>query len=346
MKKINWLTIAVFALVFSSCSNKVDLYSDEGETTIIYGMLDANADTTFFKITKSFVGNVNEMAQNYDVSNYKYDEIDVTFSGKFASSNTAQTLALDTISIWVPYDPDATFYTGCYQTYYYTVEKLKEGEEYEINVLRKADSVNVSAKVSTINSFIYQKPVATIPITFTDYATSTSTVEWKVPVSPFKSTASYFEVTGYFHYSELQPGATDTTHHVMKWPLGSGKADDLYNTSTNMPYYMVTYTPAALYSFLENDSYLKNNSPTGVKRWFEKFEFDVTAIGEDLYNYYIITNSTSAIQDVPNYSNVENGKGIVSSRITKPLFITIAERTRLKIIEKFPEYHFINDPNR
>ena len=346
MKRLIYTIFAIAALILSSCSNKVDLYSDEGETTVVYGMLDTNADTNFFKITRSFIGNVNELAPNYAFSNYTYDEIEVTFTGKFQDSNATQTLRLDTISKWVPYDPNSVFYSGCYQTYYYVTKKLIEGEEYEIDVLRKADNVNVSAKVGTINSFAFQKPTPTIPITFTDVTTSTATVEWRVPVAPFKSTASYFEVTGYFHYAELQPGATDTTHLVMTWPLGSGRADDMYNTSTNLPYYFVTYTPSALFSFLEYNTYLRNNSPAGVKRWFEKFEFAVSAIGKDLYNYYLITNSSSAIQDVPNYTNVENGMGIVSSRITKSLYVTISERTRKKIVERFPEYHFIYDPNR
>lgn len=340
MKKLIYTIFAIAAMIFSSCSTKVDLYGDEGESTVVYGMLDANADTNFFKITRSFIGNVTELAPNYAVSNYTYDEIEVKFTGKFAGSNATQTLTLDTIAKWVPYDPDAVFYTGCYQTYYYVPKKLLEGEEYEIDVLRKADNVTVSAKVSTINSFTYQKPSATIPITFTDVTTSTANVEWRVPVAPFQSTASYFEVTGYFHYAELQPGATDTAHISMKWPLGSGKAEDLYNTSQNLPYYVISYTPSMLYTYLENNNYLKNNSPYGVQRWFEKFEFDITAVGEDLYNYYLITNSSSAIQDVPNYSNVENGTGIVSSRITKPQMVEIAERTKNKIRERFPYYYF------
>lgn len=341
MKRLFYTIFAIVALICTSCSNKVDLYSDDGDTTVIYGMLDANADTTFFKITKSFVGNVPEMAPNYEVSNYKYDEIEVTFSGVFEGSTSTQTLILDTIAKWVPYDPEAVFYSGCYQTYYYVPEKLIEGAEYTIEVLRKADNVNASAKVVTINNFTFQKPPESIAITFTDVTTTTATVEWRVPVSPFKSTASYFDVVGYFRYAELQPGATDTVYRTMKWPLGSGRAEDLYNTSQNLPYYVITYSPSQLFAYLENDNYLKNNSPYGVRRWIEKFEFDITAVGEDLYNYYLIANSSSAIQDVPNYSNVKNGAGIVSSRITKTRLVNISERTRNKIREKFPQYNFV-----
>ena len=346
MKKLFLTIIALAALVFSSCSNKVDLYNYDGDTTIVYAMLDASADTNFFKITHSFIGDVSQLSQSYEANNYNYDDIEVTFSGVFEGHTQPQTFTLDTVSKWKPYDENAQFYSGCRQTYYYTTQKLKEGEEYTLNILRKEDSVNITAKTVTINSFEYQKPVALVPITFTDVTTSSATVEWRVPAFPFRSTAAYFEVVGYFHYSELQPGAQDTIHRSLKWTMGSGKEESLLNTSTNLPYYVISYTPATLYVLLENDEYLQNNSPAGVQRWFEDFEFDISAIGEDLYNYYLVTNSTSAIQDVPNYSNVENGIGIMSARVTKTRFLTLNIRTRNKIVERVENYGFIVDPNR
>ncbi len=345
MKKIFFALFALTAVILSSCSNKVELYNNDGDTTVVYALLDAYADTNFFKITKSFVGNVSEQAYNYDANNYKYDEIDVTLTGVFKDSGNTQTITLDTISKWIPYDENAQFYSGCWQRYYYTTKTLSEGEEYELDILRKEDGVTVSATTKTINEFIYQKPASPY-IGFSDLPTGTAFVEWRVNQFPYKSTAAYFEVTGYFHYKELMPGTIDTVARSMKWSLGSGEADNLYNTSTNMPYYVISYTPSALYTLLENDDYLKNNSPVGVQRWFEDFEFSVSATGNDLYNYYLVTNSASAIQDVPNYTNVENGMGIMSSRVTKSLKKPVQETTRKKIIERFENYGFINDPNR
>ena len=340
MKKSFLTIIAIAALILSSCSNKVDLYNYDGDTTVVYAMLDTSLDTNFIKITHSFIGDVRQLSQSYEANNYNYDEIEVTFSGVFEGNNQPQTFTLDTVSKWKPYDENSQFYSGCRQTYYYTTQKLKEGEEYSLNVLRKEDNVNVFAKAVTINNFTYQKPISTIPITFTDVTTSTANVEWNVPTFPFRSTAAYFEVTGYFHYKELLPGAQDTIRQSIKWGMGSGKEETLYNTSSSLPYYVISYTPSVLFTLLANDEHLQNNSP-GAQRWFEKFEFDVTAIGEDLYNYYLATNSTSAIQDVPNYSNVENGMGIMSARVTKSIFLTIRDNTRAKIIERFPEYGFI-----
>ena len=96
MKKIFLTLIAIAALVFSSCNNKVELYSYEGNTTIVYAMLDAGADTNFFKITHSFVGDVSQLAYDYDANNYSYDELEVTFSGIFEGNTQAQTITLDT----------------------------------------------------------------------------------------------------------------------------------------------------------------------------------------------------------------------------------------------------------
>ena len=348
MKKIFLTIFAIAALILSSCSNKVDLYSDEGDTTIVYAMLDAGADTNFFKITKSFIGNANELAQNYDASNYKYDEIDVTFSGVFEGSNQTQTIALDTISKWIPYNPDATFYSGCWQTYYYTTKKLVEGKEYTLNILRKEDNTNISVKAKTINSFQFRKPISNQIINFKDV--KKGTIEWRVPDAStnFMTTAAYFEVAAYFHFTELMPGSTDTVHQSIRWPLGSDKAENLYTTSNNSSYYAMNYTPEALFTVLANNVYLKENSPYGVQRWFEKFEFRISAMGEELYNYYIIANSSSAIQDVPNYTNVENGMGIMSSRVSKSSFHTISQVSRQKIVndDATKDFGFIYDPNR
>ena len=344
MKRL-FVILALVAMIFSSCSNKVDLYNNDGDTTIVYAMLDSNADTNFFKITKSFVGDASQLAYDYNVCNYKYDEIDVTFSGVFDGNNQSQTVALDTISIWIPYDENATFYSGCYQTYYYTTKKLKEGEEYTLNVLRKADNVLTTVKSTIINDFTVREPNTPIAgFKFKD--AKKSTVKWKVPEFPCLSTAAYFEITGCFHYTELMPGSTDTIHRTMVWTLGADKTENFYKTSNNDIYYAVSFNPSSLYDILRNNTYLRDNSPAGVYREFEDFEIKVSALGEELYNYYLVTNSTSAIQDVPNYTNVKNGMGLMSSRISKSRFYKIEILSREYVVELFPEYGFYVDPNR
>ena len=340
MKRVFWTIIAIAALVLSSCSNKVDLYADDGENTIVYAMLDSGLDTNYFKITKSFIGNANDMAPNYDNSNYKKEDLEVTFSGVFKGSNTSETVTLDTISKWVPANENTPFYSGRMQTYYYTTKKLEEGETYKLKIVRKSDGVVITAKTKTVNSFSYRKPLDDHkPMNFN---IKKAAIEWKVSdiSTNFMTTAAYFEIYGYFHYNEQMPGSTEKVSRSIKWLLGADKAEDLFTTSNNSSYYTIKYSPSGVFDLLRNDEYLKDNSPEGVQREFEDFEFKITAIGEELYNYYIITNSTSAIQDVPNYSNIDNGYGIMSTRVSKSIYHPLNELTTNKIATEFPNYGF------
>lgn len=336
--------IALATLVFSSCNNKVDLYSDEGDSTIVYALLDSEADTNFVKITKSFIGNANELAQNYEANNYKYGEIEATITGVFEGSNSTKEVHLDTISKWIPYNENSAFYSGCRQTYYYFTERLKEGQEYNLEITRNTDGVKITAKAKTINTFRFKKPFDNTTLNFSGKKGS---IEWRVTDAStlFHTTAAYFEVNGFFNYKELMPGATDTVHQVIRWSIGEGEAESMFTTQNNDSYYVQSYTPMALYTLLETNDYLKNNSPAGVQRWFENFEFSITAIGDELYRYNIVNNSSSAIQDVQNYSNINNGIGLMSSRITKIVSVKIDQVTRKNIQDNYL-YGFIYDPNR
>ena len=343
MKKLFLSIIAIAALIFSSCDKKVDLYSNDGEHTIVYAILDSNADTNFFKITKSFLGNANDLTNDYDANNYTEDELEVTFTGVFEGSNNPQTVTLGTVKRWIPADDNAIFYNGCFQTYYYTTKKLREGKEYQIDIVRKSDNAKISAKAKTINSFRIRKPIQDQIIQFKDV--KRFTIDWKVAEFPFLTTAAYFEITAYFHFKELMPGSSDTVYKSIRWPLNSGKAESFLTTTNNDTYYATTYTPEALFDVLRDNKYLNENSPAGVQRFWEKFEFKISATGEELYNYNIITNSSSAIQDVPNYTNIENGYGIMSSRISISSFHRINILSRNKIEQDFPQYGFVHDPN-
>ena len=154
--------------------------------------------------------------------------------------------------------------------------------------------------------------------------------------------AGFFSLTGYFHYKELMPGATDTVDRYMEWTIGAGQAEQMQNSTYH--FYSSYYTPSRFFFLLENDEYLKNNSPYGVQRWLLPFEFRLSVYGEELFEYYVANNSTSVIPEVPNYSNVENGIGMMSSRSTVSKFYVIEQVCRIRISNNYP-YGFIYDPN-
>jgi hypothetical protein len=336
MKKINLLYILLLMLsivVLNSCETGVNIYDEGEETTIVYGYLDVDADTNYLKITKSFVGNVIEDGHDYDLSNYDY-KLDVRLIGKFADMpNITSTEILDTCHVYKPYDPNAIFYSGINQVLYYTTRKLKVNEKYKLEIRRK-DGVLITSTVETINNSVITRPNYNISFE----SSATNQIRWK-PQSDIFKRAAYYEVVGYFHYGQLNPGETDTVYHTMRWFMGSGTGDELWNSSD---YYMfVNYTPDNLYKQLESNDNFVNNSPDWVQRFVKGFEIVITATGEELYNYMLVQNSSGAIQDTPEFTNIENGMGIWSSRSQCSKMIEVSEMTINTLIRDYPQWGFV-----
>ena len=322
MKKFLTL-IALAATFLVSCTTDFDLYIHEGDTTIIYSVLEVNADTNYISVTKS------SLEHDYY---YKPEDIEVSFAGQFADGNAVDTISLPTIEKNVE---------GEVRTFYYTTRKLIKDQEYEVLVLRKADSVLVTSKTKTVCNILFKKPLGKY-INLRNI--NVAGIEWigvgneEAP----KINAGFYDVYAYFHYKELMPGATDTVDRFMEWKIISDEAKNLYNNTKFV--YNAFYTPVWFFTLLEKNDYLVNNSPFGVQRWLEPFEIRLYVYGEELYKYFIINNATSAIQEVPNYSNVENGIGLMSARTIVSHFYVIEQICRKRITENFP-YGFVYDPN-
>ena len=322
MKK--FLTLMALAMLFlASCTTKFDLYRYEGDTTIVYAVLDVKADTNFFRISKSSLENEYE---------YNYADIDVKFAGLFNNESQIDTISLDTISLMS---------NGLLKHFYYTTKNLISNQEYTIIIFRKTDSVTVTSKAKTICDISIIRPTGKYINLRNGVVSQIQWVGSHHPDAPYINAGS-FTVIAYFHYKELMPGATDTVERYMQWDIGSGEANALQNTTYK--YYSTHYIPSKFFDLLERDEYLNENSPYGVQRWLEPFEFKLFVYGEELYDYHIINNATSVVPEVPNYSNIENGIGLFSSRTTVCSFYVIEQICRKRISENYP-YGFIYDPN-
>lgn len=321
--------------LFNSCKTDVDIYTEGEETTIVYGYLDVDADTNYLKITKSFVGNAIELAPDYYASNYDY-KLMVKLIGKFADMpNTVSETIWDTISVYKPYDPDGIFYSGRNQVLYFITRKLKENENYQL-VIERNDGEVIKSNVRTISGSTLKKPINTDFAIINFESSYPNQIEWSP--KKFDERAAFYEVVGYFHYGQLNPGETDTIDYSMKWHMGSGTGDELWNSSDMR--LSVSYTPNTLYSRLASDANIMNNSPNYVQRFVKDFEIIISATGEELYNYILIQNSGGAIQDTPEYTNIENGMGIFSSRSTTRKFVNVAGQTINTLVNDYPQWGF------
>lgn len=280
----------------SSCSTDVDLYADYKDITVVYGLLDPDQDTTFIKITKAFLGpgNALEIARNPDSSNYA-EKLDVQLKGRKSGADLPA-IHLDTVTIHNKLAGDSVFYFPN-QLLYYTKSRLDAAAKYEL-VINRNDK-QITAKSELVHSFDITKPggfyfnfIATIPMQ----------VEWRSARN-----GKRYEVTLNFHYKELRPGNPDTLYKTMNWYLGTRTSGGIDGAEAMS----VSYLGENFYNSLGQQM----DEALNVKRWAGDVVINISAGGEEL-NTFIDVNapSTSIIEEVPQYTNIEGGTGIFSSR--------------------------------
>ncbi len=286
----------LFLAALSSCSTDVDLYADYEEVTVVYGLLDSDQDTTFIKITKAFSGpgNALVMATEPDSSNYP-GKLDVQLKGR-KNSNDLPAIVLDTITLHNKLAGDSVFYFPN-QLLYYTTAPLDAAASYEL-VINRGDK-QITGQSDIVKSFGILKPGGFV---FNFTATIASQIEWRSAVD-----GKRYEVGLTFYYKELRPENPDTLYKSMDWNLGTRTSNSLDGGETMS----VSYLGENFYNRLGQQI----DDALNVKRWAGDVVLSISAGGEQLSTFIDVNApSSSIIQEVPQYTNIDGGTGIFSSR--------------------------------
>jgi hypothetical protein len=316
MKKI--LLILVVFVTLSSlyrCSTEVDIYADYKDITIVYGLLNQQDDTTFIKITKAFVGpgNALDIAKIPDSSNYPY-KLDATLVGRKQGENFAP-LVLDTVTIHHKRAGDTIFYYPN-QLMYFTTGKLDSEATYTLNINNQGDTI--SSETPLVETFSITYPRNTI-----DFTVNTKTIDWNSAKN-----GKRYEVYYEFFYQELAPGSSDTLTKSLLWGVGVKES----NTTTGGSSMNQLYQGDFFYSKLDSDLQHGNN----IKRWAGPVLVYVSAGSQELNNYISINNASgSLLTDVPIYSNIKNGTGILASRYTQTKETKLSVKSLEKLVNDY-----------
>ncbi len=316
-KRMNYtlrsLLFAAILVWLASCSTDVDIYDDYKDTTIVYGILDPAADTNWIKITKAFLGPGNAMtfAQNADSNNYNH-KLDARLIA--SKPNSENIIPLDTITILDKSPGD--FYAPD-QLMYYTTASIDRNATYTLEIARGNEVVRAETKI--VKNFYIAQPTNRINF----HLSAGGTIRW---VSA--ENGKRYQVRLVFHYRELRPGNTDTLDYTLVWPLGVQLSTGLNGGETLEA------------SFLGEDFYTRLinqlDDVLNVQRWAGPVDVVINTAAADL-NTYIEVNepSNSIIQEVPDFTNVENGVGVFSSRYVNTKRLLLSVGSELKLVEEY-----------
>ncbi len=300
MKKTLLISLFIsLIMVFPSCETDFDINADWEEITIIYGLLNQEDTAHYFRINKAFLGgNALEIAKIEDSSSYKND-LEVILEG-WEGSTKKQTIVFDTTTIS---NKDTGTWYNPYMVVYKGVGELNENYDYRLYVKNTKSGKEMTSETKLINDFSFTKPNAGSKAHFNPgYFSKFS---WNNAVNAIR-----YEPMIRFNYFEVPYGTQDTIPKFVEWYQSTQYAIDASGYGETE----ISISGDAFYTVVA--SKIEANY-TGV-RLAGLVDYVVSAAGVE-YNTYLNVNepSTSLVQDRPEYTNIENGFGLLSSRYQK-----------------------------
>lgn len=336
---VKWLFV-VALFILGSCSTDVDIYADYKDTAIVYGLIDAKADTNYVKITRAFCGtnddpvNAIEAALVYDSSNYpgKLDVfIEELKSSGQAYQPTGRRFYLDTITI---HNKEEGVFYAPHQRVYYTTERFNTNHagnryRYQLNII-KPDGDVVTAETSVVDGDIN---ISTKIVNFQ------STPSHLTSSLVFSSTeeAVLYEFGMQFNYREVHPGQPMERKSVT-WGFGPKTLSQYESVVGADNLYRFYYSVNTLFNFLErtigNDTVWDENHPN-VTRYIDDFYVIISAAGEEFNNYYQYTQTMlNGLGFSTDYSTINGGYGLFSSRIFVKKTVNLSSAAKLDLFRK------------
>ncbi|MBQ6770280.1 MAG: hypothetical protein IJP44_04795 [Bacteroidales bacterium] len=313
MKKILVpLAASLLVALLSSCRHEVDLFGDYREIPVIYGLLDAKADTNFVKITRSFytLGDAYPVAMNPDSSHYP-GRLDVRLT-EYCNGERIREIVLDTITIGNK--QQGVFYAPK-QKLYYTTEKLGHNTDsrkysYMLAVALPDSTLHVKADLVGSNNF----KVKSLAVNFSKQYFGTR--------RPFyfhsAVNAAYYEVEMAFTFKERRTPDSDSVPRTMRWKVGNYEDYYLANHTAEDGSYVFNYRPETFYSVLRE--FLGDDTLTdGVVRFIGDYpiELVISACGKNLRQYIYFNDPANSVNPGdPDFSLINGGLGVLSSRMT------------------------------
>ena len=335
MKKIQFfLSLTVLLGFFASCTTDVELYADYKDIPIVYGLLDATKDTNFIRINRAFSGSndnlidANDIALIEDSCNYPGKLEAYILEYKLVYGNvyqpTGDTLKLDTIMVHnkqegIFYAPDQKVY---YTTEPFYVNTNSAKYKYKLEVIKDKDTITSETGIVGGEDFAILNAQLSFKAKPSD---GTGRIRFRLA-----DNASFYELKMVFKYRESHGGGSEVEKRIVH-NFGVRSVDELLIENNNSHF---IYADNLLFTLLEDA--IGGDTINVVRHLDMKpIELSLAAGGDELYNYIQInTNSGGFSQTIPDYTNINGGYGVFSSRINLTKDVGISAGTQSDIYGK------------
>lgn len=328
MKRVTILLCFMVVVGVSACSSDIDLYADYKDIPIIYGLLDAKADTNYIKITRIMYaqGDAYQVATNPDSSNYP-GKLDVRMV-EYCNGDSIREIVFDTITIHNK--QPGLFYAPSQKLYYTTAPLNMNGKtnkyNYRLTVVLPHQTVVTTTDLVGNESFGIQS----LGVNFSKECFGTRRPFLFRPAT----SAGFYQVGMAFTFLEQRTPNGDSVPRTMVWDLGYWNELDL-STHMEGSSYVFYYRPESFYEKL-GDFIGGDTAIVGLQRFITDYpvEITITAGGEDLRQYVYNNPSEGFVAGDNEFSLIDGGYGVFSSRMVTRGKVRLAGSTVPELLEK------------
>ena len=331
MKRFSF-RLLISLLIFSSlsgCETDFDITAPWKDVTIVYGLISQNDSVHYIKVNKAFLGDGNAYtyAQIADSSSYGNNiEVKILENGK---NGVLRTFICDTTTIYNK-EPGVFYYPQqiVYKSEFKVPSNFADLDiTYKVEIRNKITGKVVSAQTALVNDFLIQTPSA--GQREIEFINENGTIKWFSGKDGRR-----YNIGIRFWFDEVLKVSHDTIRRSIDWNLNSVKSSDLVgNELLELPYSPLNFYYICNSQIPYDDNDIINENDVEA-RFADVAELRFMVAGDELNTYMEVNEPSSGIvQEKPEYSNIENGYGLFSSRYTKSSSKLIGDRTEVKLIE-------------
>lgn len=305
------LSILAFIGVLSSCSTDFKVNAEKKEILVTYGLLDPSQSKQYIRLYKAFLvdGNAIEYAKNNDLST---NNATVLLRGYNNAGALTQTI---TLTPEVINKPAGGFYPT--ETVWTTTTALNPALQYELYAELPEGKSITSTKISLTNGLNITFPLSATTLRLE----KKNTMRYGFSGSSIKAV----DIEAIFLYSYKDFTTNTFTDDTIRWVLGR----NLVPQSNGAEY--IYPIPEDVFADLVN-SVLPDSKRTNKEYYAGKLIFKITGAGKELYDYMRVNAPDNGFQETkPEYTNINGGYGLFSSRISDTTMVYLSDSTKYYI---------------
>ena len=302
LKRPLFLPVLIIPFIINSCNNELDVLDDYEEKIVIFGILNPNDTAHYVRVGRVFLGEGNALlfAQTEDSIQLPPEQMEVRITRLqngveqqfwILQPDTSQPRE-EGVFLW----PHQVVYRGAFPV-------LTDGSTYRITVTNLRTGYVASSETEVVKDLAHTNPSSAVPLNLQEEAN----------IRFYFSTPLYgkrYQLMLRFYYDEqFIYDTTQVSTRYVDWIIGETESlDDRGGENLSIGVNRRNFLHMLSNKIEEN---------TFVRRISRKVELIYTSAHEDFVTFIHVQeaiNTSSA--DLPQFSNVENGLGIFSTRNT------------------------------